>query len=170
MYDDMYRDVMEFTINNFCFAMFILAAFFIFLHKLIMRGKISDNEIVYRWLALFPLGFGSIYIFALHAFCPDMAASTSAFTCSAVQCSIGIAYLAFGVMAVLSFNASFGFRLATVIGNAIWLLGSATQHINAMIMQGNYLIGDAGSWLWLQDLILPLLMLICINGLNPNRK
>lgn len=170
MYDVIYKDVLDFTLTNFCFAMFILATFFIFIHKIIMRGKLSDSEIVYRWLALFPLGMGSIYTFIVHAFYPALADPALGYTCTSMQCSIGIAYLAFGVMAVLSFNASFGFRLATVIGNAIWLLGSATTHINAMIIQENYMLGEAGSWLWMQDLILPLLMLICINGLNPNRK
>ena len=81
-----------------------------------------------------------------------------------------MADLAFGVLAILSFNASFGFRLATVIGNVIFLMGDAGNHIYLMLAQGNFNSGNAGTWLWMDDLILPLLMLMCINGLSENRK
>lgn len=161
-----YADYIQLALSNFGLTMFVLAVFFIMLHKLIVRNRLSDYEVVYRWMALFPMGLTGIYCFVIHAFYPELADANIGWPYSPFEYEVAIANLGFGVMAVLSFNTTFGFRLATVIGNVIWLMGNAVQHINLMIAQGNYNIGNAGSWLWLQDLVLPLIMLMCINGLS----
>ena len=165
-----YSDYIGLILSNFGLAMFVLAAFFIVLHKLIVRSKVSSDEIVYRWLALFPLGITGIYSFVMHVFYPEIADATIGWAPSPFEYEVGVADLALGVVAVLSFNASFGFRLATVIANAIFSLAAAYNHIYLMIMQGNYNIGNAGSWLWLDDLILPLIMLLCINNLYKQQR
>lgn len=164
------RDYIELALSNFGLSMLVVAAFFILIHKLIVRGKVSSDEIVYRWLALFPLGFTGIYAFVIHAFYPEIADKTIGWAASPFQFEVAVADLAFGVIAVLSFNASYGFRLATVIANTIFLFGCATQHINLMLIQHNYNVGNAGSWLWFDDLILPMLMLLCINGLSRQQR
>ena len=165
-----YNAYIGLVLSNFGLAMFTLAAFFIVLHKLIVRSKVSSDEIVYRWLALFPLGMTGIYAFVMHVFYPEIADATIGWVPSPFEYEVGVADLALGVVAVLSFNASFGFRLATVIANSIFLLGAAYNHIYFMIMQGNYNIGNAGSWLWLNDLILPLIMLLCIHNLYRQQR
>lgn len=162
----MLAEFIRLALTNFSLSMFVLAAFFIVLHNLLARGRLSQFEIVYRWLALFPLGFTGIYAFVMHVFFPEIASASIGWAQSPFQYEAGIADLSFGTLAILSFNAGFGFRLAAVIGNVIWLLGDAFQHIYLMIMQGNYSVGNAGTWLWLSDLIMPLMMLLCINGLS----
>ncbi|HTM64475.1 MAG TPA: DUF6790 family protein [Gammaproteobacteria bacterium] len=161
----MIQDYIVLILNNFGLFMFGLAAVFIILHKLIVRGSVSNDEIVYRWMALFPLGCAGIYTFIMHVFYPQIASAVIGWSPSPFEFEVGIANLAFGTIAILSFNASFGFRLATVIANVIWLFGDASQHVTLMITTGNFNIGNAGSWLWLDDLILPMVMLLCINGL-----
>lgn len=165
-----YGDYINLVLSNFGLAMFVLAVFFIVLHKLIVRGRLSSDEIVYRWMALLPLGVTMIYTFVIHAFYPELADKNIGWAASPFETEVAIADLALGVVAVLSFNASFGFRLATVLANSIFLLGCASNHIYLMIMQGNYNVGNAGSWLWLDDLILPLILLLCIIGLSRQRK
>ncbi len=166
----MYRDYIELVLSNFGLFMFVLAVVFIILHKLIVRGRISSDEIVYRWIALFPLGVTGIYAFVVHAFYPEIADASIGWGASPFEYEVAVADLALGLIAVLSFNASFGFRLATVIANVTFLLGCAFNHIYLMLMHGNFHIGNAGSWLWLDDLILPLILLLCINGLSRQRQ
>ncbi len=150
--------------------MFAVSVVFILLHKLIVRGKVPTEEIVYRWLALFPLGVTMIYSFVIHVFYPDLAPTTIGWKPSPFQFEVGMADLAIGTIAILSFNASFGFRLATVIVSMIFLFGCAYQHVYLMVLENNYLSGNAGSWLWFDDLILPLLLFLCINGMRRANK
>lgn len=164
------RDYIELILTNFGLFMFVLAAVFIVLHKLIVRGRVSSDEIVYRWIALFPLGITGIYAFVMHAFYPGIADATIGWSASPFEYEVAVADLSLGLIAVLSFNASFGFRLATVMANVTFLLGAAFNHIHLMILQGNYNVGNAGSWLWLDDLIVPLILLLCINGLSRQRQ
>src|SRR3990167_8289065 len=160
------EDVIRLVLSNFGLAMFAVAVFFILLHKLIVRGKVSSEEIVYRWLALFPLGVTMIYAFVIHVFYPEMSVTSIGWQPSPFQYEVGIADLALGVIAILSFNATYGFRLATVLASMIFLFGCAFQHINLMVQQHNYLSGNAGSWLWFGDLILPMLLFLCMNSMS----
>ena len=164
------RDYIELVLSNFGLFMFVLATVFIILHKLIVRSRVSSDEIVYRWMALFPLGVTGIYAFVMHAFYPEIADASIGWSPSPFEYEVAVADLALGLIAVLSFNASFGFRLATVIANVTFLLGCAFNHVYLMLMQGNYHVGNAGSWLWMDDLILPLILLLCINGLSRQRQ
>jgi hypothetical protein len=163
-------DVISLVLTNFGLAMFAISVFFILLHKLIVGKKVCTEEIVYRWLALFPLGITMIYCFVIHVFYPDLSTSTIGWKPSPFQYEVGMADLAIGVIAILSFNASLGFRLATVIVSMIFLFGCASQHIHQMIIDNNYLSGNAGSWLWFDDLVLPLLLFLCINGMRRANK
>jgi len=161
---NLYPQVLEFTLSNFGVSMLIIAAFFMLLHRLVTR-RVSGAEIVYRWLALFVVGFTGIYAFVMHVFYPEISAQTIGWSVSPFQYEVGIADLGFGLIAVLSFNASFGFRLATVIGNVIWMWGDAIGHIYQMIIAHNYAIGNAGSWFWL-DVLIPFFLILCIQRLS----
>lgn len=153
---------------NFSFTMVVFAVFFMLLNWVATRGRVSCYEIIFRWLALFCLGFTGIYAFIFHAYYPAMAAATIGWLNSPFQFEVAVANLAFGVMGILSFRASYGFRLATVIGNAIWLWGDATGHIYQMIAFQNYTIGNAGTWFW-TDVLIPLLLAISITKMRPVR-
>lgn len=166
----MLADYIGLILTDFGLFMFALAVCFIVLHKFIVRAKVSDYEIVYRWLALFPLGIANIYAFVIHAFYPEIADAAIGWSHSPFEYEVAMADLAFGVLAILSFNASYGFRLAAIIGNVIFLMGDASQHVYLMLVQGNFNPGNAGSWLWLDDLILPLVMILCMMGLSESRK
>lgn len=164
----MLADWIPWILRDFAFFMFIIAILFVILHRLIKRN-LSESEIVYRWVALFALGFTGIYGFILHAFFPDLAAANIGWTNSPFQLEVAVADLAFGVVGILSFNASYGFRLATVIVATICLWGDALGHIYQMVTHHNYSVGNAGSWFWM-DIVIPLILIICIVNLKPRDR
>lgn len=158
----------SFALSNFGLLMLVCAIFFMLLNRILTKGRVSEYEIIYRWLALFSLGFTGIYAFYMHAFQPDIAASTIGWANSPFQYEVAMADLGFGIIGLLSFNASYSFRLATVIGNTIWLWGDASGHIFQMLQNQNFSTGNAGSWFWL-DVFIPLLLMICLSGLKRSK-
>jgi hypothetical protein len=153
------EQVITFGFVNFGLIMLFVAILFILIH-IIATKQTSFVEISFRWITLFPLGLTAIYAFIMHAFFPEFAASNIGWANNPFQFEVAMANLGFGVIAILSFSASFGFRLATVIGNTCWLWGDAVGHIYQMLVNHNFTIGNAGSWLWM-DILIPLL-LICL--------
>lgn len=152
-------------LSNFAVFMFVISGFFILLHRLI-RWRLSQYEIIYRWTALFAVGLTGIYTFIMHTFAPDFTAGTIGWSNSPFQFEVAMADLAVGIVAILSFKASYGFRLATVIVTTIILWGDAIGHVIQMIVSHNYSLGNAGSWFWM-DILLPLILIICISKLRP---
>ena len=152
------------VLTNFAFVMFILAIIFIIVNRVVSRSK--SAEIVYRWIALFALGVSGIYAFIMHALFPNLTAASIGWAVSPFQYEVAMANLAFGVLGIISFSASYGFRLATAIGATFWLWGDATGHIYQMVQFQNFAPGNAGSWFWM-DILVPLILLICVFNLKP---
>lgn len=165
----MFVDYITWILSDFSLAMLFLAIFFILLHLTMRIKSVSFYEIIYRWVALFPLGFTGIYTFILHAFYPEVSAASIGWTPSPFQFEVAMADLAIGVLGVLSFNASYGFRLATVIASIVFLWGDAVGHIYQMVVNQNFMPGNAGTWFWL-DLVIPLILLLCLVRLKPVRR
>lgn len=114
------REYIELVLSNFGLFMFVLAVVFIILHKLIVQSRVPSDEIVYRWMALFPLGVTGVYAFVMHAFYPAVADASIGWSPSPFEYEVAVADLSLGMIAILSFNASFGFRLAAVIANVVF--------------------------------------------------
>lgn len=153
------------VLSNFSLAMFLLAVLFILLHAAVRFRHVAFFEIVFRWMALFALGFTGIYAFILHAFFADVAAAAIGWAASPFQYEVAMADLALGLLGVFSFKASFGFRLATVVAALAMLWGDASGHIYQMVVNGDFEPGNAGTWFWL-DMIIPLILLICISRMS----
>jgi hypothetical protein len=156
----------EFVLMNMSLVMYALAAFFMAIHFALMGKRLSQYEIIFRWLALFGLGGAGLYGFIMHAFFPLKAAMSIGWVISPFQYEVAMADLAIGVLGVLSFNARYGFRLATVIASVCYLWGDATGHLYQIVRYQDFAIGNAGSWLWM-DILIPLLLLVCIIKLKP---
>lgn len=159
---------MEWGFANFGLVMFILAAIFMLFHRIAI-SRISEAEIIYRWMALFALGFTGIYTFFMHVFFSAFTANQIGWQPSPFQFEVAMADLAIGVVGILSFNASFGFRLATVIAATIFLWGAAVGHLYQMIRFQNFAIGNAGSWFWM-DIVVPLVLIVCLIKMKRARK
>ena len=162
-------DGIALVLMNFSFFMVLLAVIFMLLNRLVTGGRVSGYEIMYRWLALFCIGFTGIYAFVVHAYFPAIASATIGWVSSPFEFEVAVANLGFGLIGLLSFNASIGFRLAAVIGNTIWLWGDATGHIYQMVQFQNFSIGNAGSWFWM-DILVPLLLVICVTKMKRAKR
>jgi hypothetical protein len=159
----MIRDWIAFGFINFAFVMFVLSILISLIDWPIqaIRKRASVFEVIYRWVAFFALGITGIYTFLMHAFLPDYTAASIGWQTSPFQLEVAVADLAFGILGVISARASYGFKLATVIGATVWLWGDAVGHTYQIIVHHNFSIGNAGSWFWM-DIIIPLVLIICI--------
>lgn len=152
-------------LNNFSLAMLIIAIIFILFHKLIRR-RLAESEIVYRWVAFFAVGLACLFAFVFHAFYPRIAAKNIGwFMSQPFQYEIAIANLAISIIAILSFNASYGFRLATVIATTIFLWGDAIGHLYQITMFHDLSPGNAGSWL-VTDIIVPIILILTLGRMK----
>jgi hypothetical protein len=115
-------DCIKWLLENFGLVMFVLATLLIIINKRLVKRNISNAEIVYRWIALLPLGITALYAALLHIFFPSIASQNIGWMTSPFQTEVGVANLAIGMLGILSFQASYGFRLATVVAATIWLM------------------------------------------------
>ena len=83
-----------------------------------------------------------------------MAARMIGWDPSPFQFEVGMADLAIGAAAVLSFWRDLSFKAAVVMINAIFLLGDAFGHVKQMIAAGNFAPGNAGTP-FVMDIVLP---------------
>lgn len=158
---DMSTDGIAWALSHFDLTMLLFALFFIVFHLIVRKKTVSFYEVVFRWVVLFSLGFSNLYVFIMHAFFPIMSAATIGWQTSPFQFEVAMADLSLGVLGVLSFRASRGFRIATVLSSVIMLWGDAFGHVQQMMINNNFTPGNAGSWFWL-DILIPLILLICI--------
>ena len=167
----MFNDVLAMMLMNFSCTMFLLAVFFMIVNGLVTRGRVSKYEIIFRWMTLFCLGFSGVYGFVIHACFPMLAAATIGWIDSPFQFEVAVANMAFGVLGIAAFRASIGFRTAAILGNVIWLWGDAVGHLNQLFTFNNFMLGNAGSWLWM-DILVPAILVICLYQLRkqPVRK
>ena len=110
---------------------------------------------------LLPIGVTGLWAGVFHLFFPEIAASDIGWEPSPFQFEVGMADLAIGATACISFWRSLDFKAAVVIVNAIFLLGDAIGHVGQMIAAGNFAPGNAGVP-FLDDLILPVLSLVLL--------
>lgn len=167
----MYDYWITLVLKNFSLAMLTLAIIFSIIEWVVqkIRRRAHAAEIFFHWIVLLALGFTAMYAFFMHAFFPNISAASIGWQNSPFQFEVAMANLGFGLMAIAAFSASYGFRLATVLGNLCWLWGDAAGHVYQMIDKNNYAIGNAGSWLWM-DILIPLLLLVLIRKLNPSSR
>lgn len=155
--------MLQWVFTNFGLFMFGIALVIIFIQSI--HRPVLDYLIIYRWIALLPLGITALYAFIMHAFFPEVAAKTIGWQNSPFQYEVAMANLSIGVIAVYSFFQNQGFRLATVMATTCWLWGDASGHIFQMITQHNFSAGNAGSWFYM-DVLIPLLLMICIKKID----
>jgi hypothetical protein len=121
----------------------------------------SGPERLLGWILLLPIGVTGLWAAVFHLFFPETAAADIGWEPSPFQFEVGMADLAIGATACMSFRRGLDFKAAVVIVNAIFLLGDAIGHVGQMIAAGNFAPGNAGVP-FLADLVLPVLTLILL--------
>ena len=81
---------------------------------------------------------------------------------SPFQFEVAVANLAFGVLGILCIWQRRGFRTATGLGFATFLLGCGYGHLREIVRNSNFAPYNVGPVLWVNDLAVPLLILMLL--------
>ena len=119
-------------------------------------------EVVLLYLLVIFTGVGGLLGFLGHTFKAQEIAVKIGWQPSPFQFEVAVANLAFGVLGILCLWQRQGFWTATGIGYAVFLLGCAYGHLRDMIGQGNFAPYNVGPVLWVNDLAIPLAILILL--------
>lgn len=138
---------------------------FLFVAALALAGLSRSNEPLadrlLAWVLLLPLGVSGLWGALFHLFFPELAAADIGWQTSPFQFEVGMADLAIGVTACISFWRSLEFKTAAVMVNAIALIGDAIGHVWQMMVAGNFTSGNAGVPFY-SDIIFPVLAIVLL--------
>jgi hypothetical protein len=150
-------ETIAFVLRNLPVFLFLAALLFAWLS----RSEAPIAERLLAWILLLPIGVTGLWAALFHLFFPEIAAADIGWEPSPFQFEVGMADLAMGATACVSFWRSPDFKAAAVIVNAIFLLGDAIGHLGQMIAAGNFAPGNAGVPFF-GDLAFPVLALILL--------
>jgi uncharacterized membrane protein len=150
-------ETIAFVLRNLPVFLFLAALLFAWLS----RSEAPIAERLLAWILLLPIGVTGLWAALFHLFFPEIAAADIGWEPSPFQFEVGMADLAMGATACVSFWRSLDFKAAAVIFNAIFLLGDAIGHVGQMIAAGNFAPGNAGVPFF-GDLAFPVLALILL--------
>jgi hypothetical protein len=136
-------EVIIFLLTNFSPLLFGLALIAATLH----RGRGQAAERYLSWLLLLSIGGECLWAGLPLIFIPKLAASYVGWQVSPYQFEIGVADVALGVVAILSFWKSLDFKAAVVIFIAVFFGGLAIGHIRQIITTGDFSPGNGGTLL-----------------------
>jgi hypothetical protein len=124
-------------------------------------GPATFADRLLAWTLLLPIGVTGLWAGITHVFFPATAAGHLGWAPSPFQFEVGMADLAIGVTACISFWQSLAFKAATVCAASVFLLGDAIGHVRQMIVAGNFAPGNAGVPFYM-DIICPALAIILV--------
>ena len=150
-------ETIAFVLRNLPVFLFVAALVFAWLSR--SGGSLADRLLA--WILLLPIGVTGLWAAVFHLFFPEIAAADIGWEPSPFQFEVGMADLAMGATACVSFWRSLDFKAAAVMVNAIFLLGDAIGHVEQMVATGNFAPGNAGVP-FIGDLIFPVLALILL--------
>ena len=150
-------ETIAFVLRNLPVFLFVAALVFAWLSR--SGAPLADRLLA--WILLLPIGVTGLWAAVFHLFFPEIAAADIGWEPSPFQFEVGMADLAMGLAACISFWRGLDFKAAVVIINAIFLLGDAIGHVRQMIAEGNFASGNAGVP-FAGDLVLPLLSIILL--------
>ena len=108
------------------------------------------------WILLLPIGVTGLWAAVFHLFFPGIDAADIGWEVSPFQFEVGMADLAIGATACLSFWRNLDFKAAAVMVSSIFFLGDAVGHVKQMLVAGNFAPGNAGVPFY-SDIALPAL-------------
>ena len=118
------------------------------LHILVdAKSRTRERIIEVFLLYLFGIAIGAngLFSFVGHFFFSDMVAESIGWPAgNPFQLEIAFTNLALGVLGVLSIRNRGGFRTATAIAAAVFLLGADVVHVKDIVESGNFAPGNAG--------------------------
>jgi hypothetical protein len=153
----MMAETIAFVLRNLPVFLFVAALVFASLSR--SGAPVADRLL--GWILLLPIGVTGLWAALFHLCFPDVAAADIGWEPSPFQFEVGMADLAMGAAACVSFWRSWDFKAAVVMINAIFLLGAAVGHVRQMIAAGNFAPGNAGVPFF-GDIAFPVLAIILL--------
>jgi len=134
--------------ESICFVLGNLPAF-LFVAALLIAAlrpprRWTTPERFLSWILLLPVGVTGLWAAVFHLMFPSVAAELIGWQTSPFQFEVGMADLAIGATAVVSFWCSLPFKAAVVCAASIFLLGDAVGHVQQMLQAANCAPGNAG--------------------------
>ena len=143
--------------------LFAIAIVFTLFHMALSKKR--NLEILLNYILLFNMGLMGLIAAYGHIYMgPEIAEKIGWEPGSPFQFEIGMANLSYGVLGIIAFKAGRGFKTAAVIGWSVLLLGCFIGHIHEFLSFDNTSPYNIGIFVWLNDLLLPLLALtlLCV--------
>ncbi|MGE3147989.1 MAG: DUF6790 family protein [Pseudorhodoplanes sp.] len=138
----------------FLFAAAIVAA-------ALRKTPTNAAERYLSWILLLPIGVTGLWAGITHVFFPATAAAHIGWQVSPFQFEVGMADLAIGITACLSFWRDLSFKAAAVCAASVFLLGDAVGHVRQMLIAGNFAPGNAGLPFYM-DIVCPVLAMVLL--------
>lgn len=161
------QNCMHFFFANFGPSMLVLAIIIASVSQWRNPNR-PAAETFFRWIVLLPFGLKGIYTYVMHAFFGAYVDNLVLWDNTySFQYEAAVSNLAFGVLGMLAYKASYDFRLATVIGATCWLWGDAAGHFYLIINDKNINFIDTSPSFWWQILIPLLLILLFVRIPRP---
>lgn len=149
-------DAIRFVLTNLPALLFISAVFIAF----ITRSPASKAHRYLAWLLLLSVGVEGVWAGAFHVFFPETAASYIGWQDSPFQFEIGVADMAIGITAIVSFWRSLDFKTAVVCYIVLFYIGVAIGHVHQAMLANNFEPGNFGVLL-----LLTLAKVVILTGL-----
>jgi hypothetical protein len=153
----MMAETIAFVLRNLPVFLFVAALVFAWLS----RSGLPIADRLLAWILLLPIGVTGLWAAVFHLFFPEIAAAEIGWQPSPFQFEVGMADLAMGATACVSFWRSLGFKAAAAVASSIFLIGDAVGHVRQMIAAGNFAPGNAGVPFF-GDIAFPLLAIILL--------
>lgn len=129
------------TLENVPVVMFAAAL----IGATLFSGIPGAAERYLSWFLLTAVGLQGIWAGATHVFFPETGARYIGWKTSPFQFELGVADLAIGIVAVLSFWQSLPFKAAVVAYISLFYLGVSIGHIRDRLESGNREKGNFGA-------------------------
>lgn len=144
----------------------ILTVAFIAIHMASSRqARTAEgaSRAVLTWAIFFNVGVAGIMAAYAHAFRPEATAAYIGWAPGGpFQYEVACANFAFGAMGILCLFFSSMFRLATIVGQGVFLLGAAYGHLQQIQVAQNMAPGNAGPALSFDVAVPPVLLVLWI--------
>jgi len=117
--------------------------------------------ILWGELLFYVVGIGYAYTGLFHAYVQNVAAPSIGWQPSPFEYELGWMEIPLAIVAAMSLWRGFEFRLASTVVFVVFALAAAAQHIAQIVCCRNYAPGNAGWVLWIDDILVPIVVLAC---------
>lgn len=132
------------------------------IHLALMKKRSTKRviEVILLYLLVIAIGVGTFFAGLMHVINGPVTAQRIGWPAgSPFQTEVGIADMAFGLVAFLCLFIRGNFWLAAIIVNSYFLLGCMVGHIYSAVESGNQAAWNIGPNIIVTDLIMPLVLI-----------